>query len=103
LAEACSLLRPSASRIVQNLEQREVVRRRACPADNRRSLVSITDKGRGLINEIAPESEARYRYIESRFGTANLDELYRLLEHLVDALDDVPPVFGSLEGEAETS
>jgi len=100
LAEACSLLRPSVSRIVQNLEQREIVGRRACPADNRRSLVSITEKGRSLIAELAPESEARYRYIENQFGAANLDELYALLEHLVNALAADPPAFGSLEGEA---
>ena len=41
LAEACSLLRPSASRIVQNLEQREVVR----PAAKSRSVLGSREHG----------------------------------------------------------
>ncbi len=55
-----------------------------------------------MIVEIAPESEARYRYIENQFGADNLDELYALLEQLVDALAADPPAFGSLEGEADS-
>ena len=99
LSEACALLRPSVSRIVQNLEGRGIVNRGPCPRDSRRSLVSITVKGRGLIEEIAPESEARYDYIESRFGAKNLTQLYELLQELVDALDDPAPAFGDLTGE----
>lgn len=91
LADVCSLLRPSVSRIVQNLQSRDIVGRSACPNDSRRSLVSITAKGRGLIAEIAPESESRYDFIEARFGAENLNKLYDLLHDLVDALADVPP------------
>jgi len=88
LAEACSLLRPSVSRIVQNLEGRGIIVRQPCGRDSRRSLVKITEKGLNMIAEIAPESELRYDYIESRFGTKNLTQLYELLHELVDALDD---------------
>jgi len=88
LADACSLLRPSVSRIVQNLEGRGIIDRRPCERDSRRSLVKITDKGLNMIAQIAPESESRYDYIESRFGAKNLTQLYELLHELVDALDD---------------
>lgn len=98
LAERCSLLRPSVSRIVQNLVARGIVHREVCSRDSRRSLVSITPTGLAVIEEIAPESEARYDYIESRFGEENLTQLYNLLQNLVDALDE-PPAFGELKGE----
>lgn len=90
LSEACSLLRPSVSRILQNLQARGIISRRPCPSDSRRSLLTITDKGRRLIAEIAPESEARYDWIESRFGRENLFQLYDLLHQLVDSLDETP-------------
>ncbi len=98
LAERCSLLRPSVSRIVQNLEARGIVGREVCTRDSRRSLVSITPQGLAVIDEIAPESEARYDYIESRFGEENLTQLYELLQLLVEVLD-MPPAFGELTGE----
>lgn len=90
LADACSLLRPSVSRIIPNLEGRGIICRKACSRDSRRSLVSITPRGLQLIAKIAPESEARYDWIESRFGRDNLYELYDLLHKLVEALDDAP-------------
>lgn len=90
LADACSLLRPSVSRIIPNLEGRGIIRRKPCRQDSRRSLVSITQKGRRLIAQIAPESEARYDWIEARFGRDNLYQLYDLLHKLVESLDDAP-------------
>ena len=99
LASACSLFRPSVSRIVQNLEGREILRRQPCHRDSRRSLVSITPYGRRLIEEIAPESEARYQYIETQFGAENLAGLYELLNELIAALDSDAPPFGALEAE----
>jgi len=94
LADRCSLLRPSVSRILQNLQARKIIKRKPCSADSRRSLVSITAKGKKLIAEIAPESEARYALIESQFGTDNLGELYQLLDALIAAL---APVSGDVE------
>jgi DNA-binding MarR family transcriptional regulator len=67
--------------------------------DSRRSLISITPAGRDLIELIAPESEARYAYIEARFGRENLGALYDMLQSLVDALADPAPAFGDLQGE----
>ncbi|EED35648.1 homoprotocatechuate degradation operon regulator, HpaR [Luminiphilus syltensis NOR5-1B] len=99
LADSCSLLRPSVSRILQNLESRGITRRRVCSDDSRRSLVSITPKGRKLLAQLAPESEARYDYIESCFGGRQLTLLYRLLDELVGSLNEPPPEFGELPGE----
>ena len=101
LAEACSLLRPSVSRIVQNLEGRGILLRQPCGRDSRRSLVSITQEGRDLIDLIAPESEARYAYIEKQFGRDNLAALYDMLQALVTSLSDPIPAFGDLAGEDE--
>ena len=99
LASVCSLLRPSVSRIIQNLEGRNILRRQPCGRDSRRSLVSITPHGRQLIVEIAPESEMLYQYIESQFGAENLSELYELLNELIEALHSDAPPFEALGTE----
>lgn len=88
IAEHCSILLPSLSRILQNLDGRGLIRRKACGKDQRRSLISITPKGRKLVNKIAPLSEERYDDIARRFGEDQLAQLYTLLGDLIDALED---------------
>jgi homoprotocatechuate degradation regulator HpaR len=88
LAERCYLLLPSLSRILQNLEGRELVRRGAVPTDQRRSAIFITRKARRIFDEIAPKSEQRYQFITERFGYGKLELLYELLDELTQKLED---------------
>ncbi len=90
IADQCAILMPSLSRILRNLENRKFIRRKICPNDQRRSLVSITAKGRGLVERIAPISEERYDDIARRFGKKNLADLYDMLGQLIESLDDEP-------------
>jgi len=91
LAEQCSLLMPSLSRIVQNLEKRGLINRQPSATDRRRSEISITEQGRKLFIEIAPISEERYDFITERFGYGKLDLLYGLLDELIEKLEDDAP------------
>lgn len=79
LAAHTFLLSPSLSRILTNLEERELIERRPAERDNRRSLIALTEAGRDLVRAVAPESEELYGVIESSFGT---DRLRRLLQEL---------------------
>ena len=88
LSARCHLLAPSVSRIIQNLEKRELVKREAVPGDQRSSAISITDSGRDLFELIAPMSEERYDYITERFGYGKLELLYELLDELIEKLDE---------------
>lgn len=88
ISDQCAILMPSLSRILRNLDSRQLVRRKSCPDDQRRSLISITPKGRRLVDKIAPISEERYDEIERRFGNNNLADLYAMLGQLIDCLDD---------------
>ncbi len=87
LSETCFLLMPSLSRIIQNLETRQLISRRKSDTDQRRSIISITDEGAGLVELMAPESEARYKYITEVFGYGKLELLYELLDELVNKLE----------------
>jgi len=88
IADQCSILMPSLSRILRNLEDRKLIRRKSCTEDQRRSLISISAKGRGLVDKIAPVSEQRYDEIARRFGKRNLADLYEMLGQLIECLDD---------------
>jgi len=88
LAEQCAILMPSLSRILRNLQSRKLIRRKSCPDDQRRSLISITAKGRDLVEKISPQSEERYDEIARRFGEKNLATLYDMLGKLIKSLDD---------------
>jgi len=88
LAERCYLLKPSLSRIIRNLEARGIVRRLIDARDQRVSLVSISPKGARLFQTILPSSESQYAYITNKFGAAKLQQLYDLLEQLVNDLDE---------------
>ena len=86
ISERCAILLPSLSRILQNLDGRGLISRKTCDEDQRRSLISITRKGRRLVEEIAPISEERYDDITRRFGEENLATLYDLLGQLIECM-----------------
>ena len=88
IAGRCALLMPSLTRILQNLEGRELVSRVPAKDDLRRTLVSITPEGRQLFDIIAPLQEARYDLITQRFGYGKLELLYELLDELIDKVDE---------------
>src|SRR3982074_46140 len=68
LAHGASLLGPSVSRILRDLEARHLIERRVAKADLRRGVVSISAKGLQLIEAVAPSSEAIYDAITRRYG-----------------------------------
>src|SRR3954470_9796232 len=79
LARVAFLLGPSLSRILRDLEARHLIERRTAKADLRRGVVSISPKGLRLIEAVAPNSEAIYAEITSRFGARKLAELQDML------------------------
>ena len=98
LARVAFLLGPSLSRILRDLEARELIERRTAEADLRRGVVSISPKGLRLIEAVAPNSEAIYAEITHRYGARKLAELQDMLgelEHSLAAME----VAG--EGDAE--
>ena len=82
LAEMTFLLSPSVSRIVAALQARGLVDRAGVDHDGRRAVLTVTGAGMRLYESIAPASEAAYQRVEQRFGTKQLDQLYRLLDQL---------------------
>lgn len=87
LAEQCCILPASLSRIVDTLEEKKLVARRAHPADQRRVVVEITPAGRRLFQTVAPHSEAHYRDLAALIGAERLDAFYATLDDLIARLE----------------
>jgi homoprotocatechuate degradation regulator HpaR len=90
LAEATFLLAPSLSRILPDLEARDLVSRRQVDTDLRRSVVSLEPKGLRLIAAHAPYSEEMYAEIAKRFGAQRTEQLIGLLQELQASLEEIP-------------
>ncbi|MGY0575117.1 homoprotocatechuate degradation operon regulator HpaR [Bradyrhizobium sp. RDM12] len=95
LARTAFLLGPSLSRILRDLEARNLIERKTAKADQRRSMVSISREGVKLMASVAPSSEAIYAEITQRFGAGKLAELQEMLGELevclasADARDEI--------------
>ena len=86
LARTAFLLGPSLSRILRDLEARDLIERRVAQADPRRAVVSISNDGLKLIEAVAPSSEAIYAAITRRYGARKLAELQDMLHALERSL-----------------
>jgi homoprotocatechuate degradation regulator HpaR len=89
LARVAFLLGPSLSRILRDLEARQLIERRTAKVDLRRGLVSISAKGLKLIEAVAPNSEAIYAAMTRRYGAARLAELQDMLHALEGSLSEL--------------
>lgn len=84
IAEAACLLNPSLTRIMQLLERKGYISRKAHPDDRRKTRVSITDEGRALIVSAEPESLRIAEELKARFGQEKIDALLDLLGELAE-------------------
>jgi homoprotocatechuate degradation regulator HpaR len=94
LARVTYLLGPSLSRILRDLEGRQLVKRRSPETDLRRGIVSITPAGLALIEAVAPISEAIYAEITRRYGAKKLETLHGMLRELEAELLAIPVANG---------
>ncbi len=84
LASRACLLLSSLTRILKTMETEELLSRHVDAADRRKSIVSVTDKGRSLIHRHLPESAAIMQRLEARYGAERMEQLLDLLEDLHD-------------------
>jgi homoprotocatechuate degradation regulator HpaR len=82
LADLCCILSPSLTGIINRLEQQGYIQRRRSAEDQRRVLISLTDKAQAMFEQVTPLLEDRYREISQQFTQENLDQLSELLNKL---------------------
>lgn len=97
LAGRTFLLAPSVSRILVTLTSRKLIARRPDPADQRRTMITLTDVGRQAVRRVGPQSERGYCAIEVAFGEERLGHLLAELHDLAQLDIDVSDVLGGVQ------
>jgi DNA-binding MarR family transcriptional regulator len=72
----------TATEVVDALESRDLVRRRADPGDRRATLVEVTEHGVGILAEIRAARETEADRLFGRLSPADRADLARILSEL---------------------
>jgi homoprotocatechuate degradation regulator HpaR len=93
IADACKILGPSLTGILSRLVQMGLIDRARSALDQRRQRVSLTQKGRALVDRMTPLIDRQYRTIEEALGKQELDAIYEILDRVTALLkQDIPSV-----------
>lgn len=83
LAQECAILAPSMTRIIRYLSAEGLVIVRRSKEDQRRLNLTISARGKRLVDRAAPEIEAAYSEIREQMQADHLQTLYRELKRFV--------------------
>lgn len=97
IVEACQILAPSLAGVLSRMEEVDLVQRRRHETDLRRSLVSLTPRGKDIVGRVAPLVKEQYELLEQAVGREAIKGLYAALDAYMDAAGtpvptvDLPP------------
>jgi len=86
LAEELDVTRPAVAQILGRLEARRLITRKSHGGDGRRSVLSVTARGRALIDAVTRERARRLRPALKGLSEAERAELLNGLTRLEQAL-----------------
>lgn len=81
---------PTLTKLVDRLVDRSLVYRRADPADRRRVLVCLSDRGRAQHSELDAIVREEENRIAAHLGADDADRFLVLLDLVLDRLDNAP-------------
>ena len=84
VAREAYILGPSLTGVLARMERDGLVRRERDSADQRRTVVEATAKGRKLVDKLSHTVEAHYDWMEKSLGKQKLAQLYRLLDEVIE-------------------
>jgi homoprotocatechuate degradation regulator HpaR len=86
IAEACMIQKPSLTGILSRMAEMKWIDRHRSTLDQRRQVISLTPKGRALVDRVMPLIDRQYRLIEQSVGAETLAALYRTLDNALELL-----------------
>jgi len=100
LSAVCHIHSASLSRILPKLGKAGLISRCSNAADHRRVIVSLTPRGRRLLEELMPDSRKIYQQLARDVGPERLERMYAMLEEFITLLEVKKP---DQAGPAEAS
>lgn len=89
VAREAFILGPSLTGVLARMERDGLIQRQRDSADQRRTVVRATPKGRRLVRTLSATIEAHYLWLQAQMGAAKLAQLHRLLDELI-AVEQAP-------------
>jgi homoprotocatechuate degradation regulator HpaR len=83
VAREAYILGPSLTGVLARMERDGLVRRERDPADQRRTVVEATARGRKMVERLSSTVEGHYQWLERSLGKQKLAQLYGLLDELI--------------------
>jgi homoprotocatechuate degradation regulator HpaR len=84
VAREAFILGPSLTGVLARMERDGLIQRERDPADQRRTVVAATAKGRRMVDRLSQAVETHYQFMEQSLGKAKLEQLYALLDELIE-------------------
>lgn len=84
VAREAFLLGPSLTGVLSRMERDGLIQRARDPADQRRTVVQATAKGRAMADKLSHTIEAHYAWMEKSLGKQKLAQLYALLDAVIE-------------------
>ncbi len=94
LCERCLISSPSITGVLMRMEEAGLIERERMDRDQRRVNVTLTARARKLGKSMAPEIEKQYAELEALVGVESLQQVYDVLDTLLQRLDR-PDAVGS--------
>lgn len=83
VAREAFILGPSLTGVLARMERDGLIHRERDPADQRRSVVRATPRGKRLVAKLSDAIESHYTWLEQTLGKAQLQQLYDLLDRVI--------------------
>jgi len=83
IASEAYILGPSLTGVLARMERDGLIQRERDPADQRRTVVDATAKGRKMVARLSDTIETHYHWLEQSLGKQKLAQLYELLDQLI--------------------
>lgn len=84
VAREAFILGPSLTGVLTRMERDGLIHRTRDPADQRRTVVEATERGRDLVDTLSTTIEAHYNWMEKTLGKEKLTQLYGLLDAVIE-------------------
>ena len=83
LASRMNIEPPTLVRVLDRMERDGLIQRGRDPADQRRTVIEATARGRKLVKLLSTSIEAHYVWMEQSLGKDKLAQIYGLLDELI--------------------
>ncbi len=91
ISDLCQILKPSLTGVLARMEEMGLVTRCKHESDQRRQVVTLTDRARQLVADAAPLVDKQYQSLEKALGKDLVADLYRVLDQVLDKAETPVP------------